>query len=333
MIYADPRRIGDHGIGRFAREVLSRLDYRPIAIKTNPSAPFDPVLLTYALRNLKAGDVFFNPGYNPPLSCPAPFIFTLHDLNHIESSTTDSPMRRLYYAAFVKRACYRAAYVVTVSEFSRQRILEWSKVSPEKVLNVGNGVGAEFTADGPSDLLPFPYILCVSNRKPHKNEIRQVEAFARSGLDNRIRLVFTGESAPAIQQLIERHGIQHRVCFLGTIPEERLPSIYRGALALLFTSLYEGFGLPVLEAMACGTPIVTSNTTSLPEVAGDAALLVDPTSVEETSAALKRIVDDEALRATMRSRGIVQASKHTWGQTAKLVRDLVYSLLPAWPRE
>jgi glycosyltransferase involved in cell wall biosynthesis len=329
MIYGDPRRIGDHGIGRFAREVLSRLDYCPIALNTNPSGPFDPFFLTYALRNLKACDVFFNPGYNPPLWCPSPFVFTLHDLIHIEGPTTDSPMRRLYYAAFVKRACHRAAFVLTVSDFSRQRILQWSKVTPGKVINVGNGVGEEFTPEGAAGLLPFPYILCVSNRRPHKNEFRQLEAFARSGLDSQIRLVFTGESAPALQQVIERHNIQHRVCFLGKVPDERLPSIYRGALALLFTSLYEGFGLPAVEAMACGTPVVTSNTTSLPEVTGDAALLVNPTSVEETAAAIKRVVNDGDLRAAMRSRGLAQAAKHTWGQTAKLVRDLVHSLLPS----
>jgi glycosyltransferase involved in cell wall biosynthesis len=326
MIYADPRRIGDHGIGRFAREVLSRLDYFPIALKTNPSSPFDPFRLTYALRKLKRGDVFFNPGYNPPLSCPAPFVLTLHDLNHVEGRTTDSPMRRLYYAAFVKRACHRAAFVVTVSEFSRQRILNWSRISPERVVNVGNGVGEEFTPKGASFLLPFPYVLCVSNRKPHKNELRQVEAFVRSGLDSQIRLVFTGESAPEIQQLIERHNIQHRVCFLGKVSEERLPSLYRGARALLFTSLYEGFGLPVVEAMACGTPVVTSNTTSLPEVAGDAALLVDPTSVEQISFALDRVLTEKELRCNLTDRGLKRAAQFTWTATFARVKHLIDSL-------
>jgi glycosyltransferase involved in cell wall biosynthesis len=323
MIYADPRRIGDHGIGRFAQEVLSRLDYCPLTLKTNPSGALDPFLLTYSLRNLKGGDVFFNPGYNPPLSCPAPFVFTLHDLNHIEGPMADSPMRRLYYAAIVKRACHRAASVLTVSEFSRQRILRWSKVSPERVVNVGNGVGEEFTPEGAADLLPFPYILCVSNRNPRKNELRQLEAFARSGLDSLIRLVFTGESAPALQQLIERHNIEHRVCFLGKVSKERLPSIYRGALVLLFTSLYEGFGLPVVEAMACGTPVVTSNTTSLPEVAGDAALLVDPTSVEQIAESIKQIVGDSSLHGRLRAKGIARAAQFTWARTVAKVREVL----------
>lgn len=324
MIYADQRRFGDHGIGRFAREVLSQLNYCPLALKTNPSAPFDPFLLTYALRNLKAGDIFFNPGYNPPLSCPAPFIFTIHDLNHIEGTTTGGAMRRLYYAAFVKRACYKAAYVVTVSEFTRQRIIEWSKVPAEKVVNVGSGVGTEFTSEGTSCLLPYPYVLCVSNRKPHKNECRQVEAFARSGIESEIRLVFTGESAPDLQQLIERLKLQDRVSFIGAVPAERLPSIYRGALALLFCSLYEGFGLPLVEGMACGTPVVTSNTTALREIAGEeAALLVDPTSVDQIAAALNRIIYDTALREKLRKNGFARAALYTWADTRAQVHRLL----------
>src|SRR5205807_2179362 len=115
----------------------------------------------------------------------------------------------------------------------------------------------------------FPYLLCVSNRKPHKNESRIVDAFARARLDAGIHLVFTGESQPDLMRLIETRQLSGRVDFVGMVPEAKLPSLYRGAEALILPSLYEGFGLPILEAMACGVPVVTSNVTAMAEVAGD----------------------------------------------------------------
>jgi glycosyltransferase involved in cell wall biosynthesis len=327
MIYADHRRIGDHGIGRFAREVLAGLDYRPVPLKTDPDSPLDPLRLAQFLRPLKAGDIFFSPGYNPPLHCPVPFLFTLHDLNHLDRVENSSPLKRLYYSAIVKPACYKADFVVTVSEFSRGRIIEWSGISPDKVRNVGNGVSPQFTADGPGYQMPFPYILCVSSTgKKHKNGVGQVEAFAKSGLASEIHMVFTGAPSIDIEDSLQRNRLTGSVHFLGSVPDEQLPSLYRGAQALSFTSLYEGFGLPVVEAMACGTPVVTSNTTSLPEVVGDAALLVDPTSVEETAAALQRVIHDSTLREQLRARGLIQARKHSWVNTAAQVRDLVDSV-------
>lgn len=323
MLYVDDRRIGDHGIGRFARHVLAGLDYCPVPLKTDPDSPLDPVRLTRALGKLQTGDLFFSPGYNPPIRCPAPFLFTLHDLNHLDRDENSGPLKRLYYALIVKRACHRAARVLTVSEFSRRRIIEWSGVLPEKVVNVGNGVGTEFNPNVTPYRFPFPYILCVTNRKKHKNEFRQVEAFAKAGLDNKFVLAFTGEPTAALTDCINRHGLSAQVHFLGKVPDAQLPSLYRGAEAMLFASLYEGFGLPVIEAMACGTPVVTSNTTALPETAGDAALLVDPTSVEQISQALLRIIRDVSLRRRLRDAGVDRARQFSWANTASKVRKLL----------
>ena len=146
MIYADQRWIGDHGIGRFARRVLDGLDYSPLALTSHPASPLDSPRLARALRNLTGRDLFFSPGYNSPLFCAAPFVFTLHDLNHIDRPENSRPLKRLYYATLLKRACHRAAGIVTVSEFSRGRIIEWSGVRPEKVmqrrLRSGSGVSS-----------------------------------------------------------------------------------------------------------------------------------------------------------------------------------------------
>lgn len=323
MIYADQRWIGDHGIGRFARHVFAGQGYCSIPLDGHPAAPLDALRLTRALRKLNRDDVFFSPGYNSPLACPAPFVITIHDLSHLHCPENSSRLIRLYYATILKRACRRAANILTVSEFTRAQILEWSELKPAAVANVGCGVEPSYCPDGTAYGFPFPYLLCVSNRKPHKNEFRVVNAFARSGLSQTMNLVFTGASTRQLAQHIGQHQLTAKVCFAGRVPEDRLPSLYRGAEALIFPSLYEGFGLPILESMACGTPVVTSNVTAMPETAGGAALLVDPTSVEGIAEGMKRIVSDTALRRQLRDRGLVRAASFRWQNTAALVREIL----------
>jgi glycosyltransferase involved in cell wall biosynthesis len=321
LIYADQRWIGNHGIGRFARNVLAGLEYRPVALTTKPAAALDSLRLSRALSALTRNDLFFSPGYNTPLFCPSPFVFTICDLSHIYCPENTSPFIQLYYATILKRACHRALRIFTISEFTRSQIINWSGVPADKVFNVWCGVDAVYCPDGDSYDLPFPYVLCVSNRKRHKNEFRVVEAFARARLDPQLHLVLTGNSTPDLARCIAQHQLTSHVDFVGVVPEEKLPSLYRGAKALLFPSLYEGFGLPLLEAMACGIPAVTSNVTALPEIAGDAALLVDPTSVEEIAAATEQIVTDNSLRQKLRGKGFSRAAQFTWSDTTAKVRD------------
>lgn len=323
MIYADQRWIGDHGIGRFARQVLSTLEYTPVPLKSHPASALDAWRLARALSNAGREDIIFSPGYNPPLFCAASFVFTLHDLNHIDRPENSSRLKRLYYATVMKRSCRKAARILTVSEFTRRRIVDWSGVRPEKVVNVGCGVSPEFHPEGAAFSLPFPYLLCVSNRKHHKNEFRTVKAFAQAHMDAEMRLVFTGNPTQELLNCIERCHLAQRVCFVGSVPDAELPSLYRSAAALVFASLYEGFGLPVLEAMACGTPVVTSNTSSLPEIAGDAALLVDPNSVDEIALGMDRILNDTSLRNKLRSKGLERAAHFTWEMTTANVHRVL----------
>lgn len=323
MIYADQRWIGNHGIGRFAKHVLGSLEYRPVPLKSNPAAPLDSWFLSRSLRKSNPDDLFFSPGYNTPLFCPSPFVFTIHDLGHIYCPENSSPVIRLYYASIMKRACHRAAKILTVSEFTRTQIVAWSGVSPGKVFNVGCGVDTAYQPDGGRYELPFSYLLCVSNRKRHKNECRVLEAFATADIDRRMHLVFTASPTGDLSRLIERLQLRERVSFVGLVPEAELPSLYRGAKALVFPSLYEGFALPVLEAMACGTPVVTSNVAAMPEVAADAALLVDPTSVEQIAKAMERIVCDDSLRAQLREKGKKRADRFSWTNTVDSVHRLL----------
>lgn len=321
--YFDARWVGLGGIGRFCSEILSRLDFlHPVYPLCAAASLFNPITISLALLKMKYS-VFFSPGYIPPLFSRIPFIFTIHDLNHIDRSENSSFLKRLFYGFIIKSGCHRARYILTVSEFSRMRIIEWSGVSSDKVINVGNGVDDVFHPRVQAYQPGYPYLLCVSNRKLHKNEHRIIKAFFSANIPVSIKLVMTGSPTEELSDLINEYQLSERVVFIGKVREEELPSLYKGSLCLVFPSLYEGFGLPVVEAMACGIPVLTSNTTSLPEVAGDAALLVNPDSVDEISAGIERLVYDETLRAELIAKGLERAKLFSWDAVAARVQVIL----------
>lgn len=318
-VLADARWGGDHGIGRFSRRVLEHVPHVPLELGGKPMDAAEPFRLALALCSQPAGGLFFSPGYNAPIRCRLPYVFTVHDLNHIDRPENSSFAKRLYYSSILRPSCRRAARVLTVSEYSRKRIVEWSGVSESQVVNVGNGVGSDFAPHGPMFKSGVPYFLCVSNRRPHKNELRVVSALAAASLPSDVGLVLTGQPTAELQSHIQASGMADRVRFAGTVSDAELASLYRGALALVFPSLYEGFGLPVVEAMACGTPVITSTTTALPEVAGDAALLVDPMSTEAIAVAIEHIYAQPELRLRLRDAGLTRATQFDWSAVAERV--------------
>ncbi|MGA8056155.1 MAG: glycosyltransferase family 1 protein [Burkholderiales bacterium] len=316
----DDRWIGPHGIGRFAREVIARLPpglSMPYGL--GPSSPVDPVWTALQLARF-APDVYFEPGYNPPLAGRTPFVFTLHDLIHLQVPEEASTAKRLYYERIVRPAVRRAYRVFTVSEFSKREIVAWSGAAPAQVEVVGNGVSAGFTADGPRFALDRPYFLYVGNRRPHKNVRRLLAAFAASGCAGEVALMLSGAPDVDAAAWVRAAGLDDvAVRFAGPIAEARLPDYYRGAMALVIPSLYEGFGLPALEAMACGTPVLASDRSSLPEVVGEAGVLVDPEDTRAIGAALKHLAQDETLRADLAARGRTRAACFEWDTTARRV--------------
>lgn len=327
MVKFDSRWIGEHGIGRFAREIDQRLNLPSLNMSGNPSSPLEPLrLFLFMLFKMGKAKAVFSPGYNAPLFFFRPYIFTVHDLNHIDRPENSSVMKRLYYRLIMRRACIKAHRVLTVSEFSRNRIATWAGIDIDKVVNVGNGVDESYHPHVTPWDPGYRYFLCVSNRKAHKNELRVLEAFSLSEIDTDIRLVFTGNENESTRLKIEALNLSERVIFSGRVPEENLPSLYTGSLALLFPSLYEGFGLPVIEAMACGIPVLTSNTTCLPEIAGDAAILVDPESVSEMVKGIRELFYNQKLRMQMRDKGFVQARKFSWDKTAEKVNSVITKL-------
>jgi len=206
-----------------------------------------------------------------------------------------------------------------VSRYTKQDILAWTGVPDEHVVVVGNGVGAAFCPEGRRHAPGYPYLLYASNRKPHKNLPRLLQGLARSGLQRDVRLVLTGAPEAGLSQQITALKLHDRVVYAGQLSDADLVAYYRGALALVCPSLYEGFGLPPLEAMACGTPVVSSNLSALPEVVGDAAVLVDPYNVEAIAWGIRCVVEDSALRQTLYHRGLARAKRFTWEQTAAQV--------------
>jgi glycosyltransferase involved in cell wall biosynthesis len=320
-ILYDARWIGNHGIGRFARELQKLLpDLVGYQVRRRPWHPLDPVLLGAMLWREKPG-LFFSPGYNSPVGWPKPFVFTLHDLNHLCVQDNSNALKRAYYKYIIRPACHRAAFVLTVSEYSKRQIAAWAGVKEAKIINVSNGVGLPFTATGPKYEPGYPYLLYVGSRKPHKNLPRLLEAYALSGIRRDVRLVLSGNLDQQMSGQIERLGLSGSVVFIDLEADRNLSDVYRGALAFVFPSLYEGFGLPPLEAMACGVPVLTSNVCSLPEVVGDAGVLVDPLDVEAIAGGILRLVQDSNLRADLRAEGLLRAKEFSWSTTACRIRE------------
>ena len=311
----DQRWEGPHGIGRFAREVASRIPHQPLALSGKPLHPLDPFKLHRALRK-NPENTFFSPGFNPPWGRPCPFFFTIHDLIHLEVPKESGVLKRLFYEALIRPALKQAEAIFTVSEFSKSRIAEWGRVPPEKIIVVGNGVSQNFTPEGERwQGTHRPYFLYVGNHKPHKNTRGLIEAFGQSGVHKAMDLLLTGFPTPELEALVASRSLVGSVKFLGLVDELSLAALYRGTRALVLPSWYEGFGLPLVEAMACGAPILSSNRTSLPEIGGDAVRYFDPVQPESLVEGL-RLLEAEDRSDMLRDKGIERAKAFNWDQVA-----------------
>ncbi len=322
----DGRWFGPTGIGRFAREVVARLpgiDLLEGGLRR--LHPLEPLWLSGVLAHRRPA-AYLSPGFNPPRWSPVPFAFTIHDLIHVRFPAEATAVRRAYYELVVRPAAHRARCVLTVSEHSRRDILEWSGLPEDRVVVVGCGVGDSFRPTGPARALDRPHLICVSNRFPHKNLPRLIAAFARARLDRDLLLVLVTDPDQALRRAVADLGIGDRVVFRGGVDDGELAALYRGAVAAVCPSLFEGFGLPALEAMACGTPVVCSDRTSIPEVVGRAGLYVDPGDEESIAGGLERIATDRALRERLSRDGLARAALYSWDGVASRVAGVLDGL-------
>lgn len=317
----DERWIGPHGIGRFATEVSKRCKFESLGLESKPLDLVDPWRLRQKLLSQRPRH-FFSPGFNAPLGRPCSFSLTVHDLIHLEVEAERSFAKSLFYGFVVKPALNNAAVVFTVSEYSRRRILDWSGIAPSKVVCVGNGVDSAFSPEGKRWHNPRPYLLYVGNQKPHKNVESLVVAFAASNLKDDFDVLLTGALSDSVAQAIAANGLESRVRALGLVTEVDLPALYRSAHAVVMPSRYEGFGLPLVEAMASGTPVLSSNRTSLPEVGGDAVAYFDPDDLDSFVAGLNGLLDKEVCNR-LRSAGLERAKQFSWDQVAARVGSAI----------
>lgn len=329
-VYTDFRWPPETGIGVVMSEMISgrpaNVEVSDLKISGSAGSPLSPAMIARALSKLKPQpEVFWNPGFVPPLYAQIPTVVTVHDLSHLEFY---SSWHKLYYNVVFRNLYRRCDAIICVSEYTRRRFIEWSGIASSKVhLVLNGGASRAFFENRETLKLPFPYVLYPGNHRPYKNLERLLAAYFASSLPKRgIHLVLTGSENVALRDLARRLGREDLIHFLGLLSLENIPKLYRGSVAVVFVSLSEGFGLPILEGMASGVPVLTSNVTSMPEVAGRAALLVDPYSTEDLKTGLERIVGDKDLRHELVEKGGERAKEFGWQRSAAAFWHIVDQL-------
>jgi glycosyltransferase involved in cell wall biosynthesis len=295
------------------------------------------VSIPMKLRRLGV-DLLHSPHYVLPLLCRRRAVVTIHDCIHLLfPQYLPNRMALTYAQRMMGHAVKASALVFTVSEASRRDILRfYPHADPERLQVVPNAIDPtilEHPGEEEMERVKERYqirgrfVLYAGNIKPHKNLERLIAAFAllkqRPGHEDLKLLIIGDETSKysSLRRRVETAGVRHDVRFFGFVPDYTLSALYRLAAVFAFPSLYEGFGLPPLEAMSTGTPVVTSRISSLPEVVGDAAVLVDPYSVEDIADGLDRVLSDEALRATLVERGHARVAQFSWERSVRAIHD------------
>jgi glycosyltransferase involved in cell wall biosynthesis len=358
----DARKLHDFGIGTYIRNLLrqlTRLDrqtefvvlcrpedcstvaalgenVRAVAETARNYSVSEQVRIPLALKR-EGVTLFHAPHYVLPPLVRCPSVVTIHDCIHLMFPQYLPNRLALAYArTSIRMAAQRATRVMTVSESSKRDILRFVETQPEKIDVIYNSYDERFGVEPREEdvvrvreryQLNDPFVLYAGNVKPHKNLKRLIDAFhllRQRGLDD-LKLVLIGDEISkyaALRRAVHQHQLHKHVRFLGYMPEETLAVMYRLAGVFVFPSLYEGFGLPPLEAMASGTPVVTSNISSLPEVAGDAAILVDPYDPAAIADGIQRVLTDDELRRALRQKGLARAGQFSWEQSVRRVREI-----------
>lgn len=318
------------GLDQAALGLPANFHVRPSRLPTiNPRVriPWEQLLAPLLMRQIKA-DVFHGTLNVVPLACPIPSVVTIHDLAFIRFPQTFRAYNRTYLDFATRLTARRAARILTVSEHTRREVIGLLGVPAERVVVTPNAARAHFRPPHPTAIaqlrarhsLPEQFLLYVGTLEPRKNLTTLLDAYGEVARRTDVPLLIGGGKGwlyTPIFERLEALGLRERVHFVGYIDEDELPLWYAAATAFVFPSIYEGFGMPPLEAMACGTPVVTSNTSSLPEVVGDAGIMVDPHDQAALAAALIEVIRNADLRAELRARGLQRAAQFTWRTTAE----------------
>jgi glycosyltransferase involved in cell wall biosynthesis len=358
----DARKLHDFGIGTYIRNLLrqlSRLDretefvvlckpedlealgtlgenFRAVPETAGNYSIAEQVKVPLALWR-EGVTLFHAPHYVLPPLVRCKSVVTIHDCIHLMfPQYLPNPMALAYARTSIRLAARRATRVMTVSESSKRDILRFVDTEPDKIDVIYNAYDDRFGVEPLEEdvirvrerfQLHDEFVLYAGNVKPHKNVERLIQAFdlvRKRGLDH-LKLVIIGDEVSkyaALRRAVHKHQLHKYVRFLGYLPEETLAVMYRLAGVFVFPSLYEGFGLPPLEAMASGTPVVTSNVSSMPEVAGDAAILVDPYDPGAIADGIGTVLTDERVRRELRAKGVMRARQFSWEASVRRIRDI-----------
>jgi glycosyltransferase involved in cell wall biosynthesis len=361
-ICIDARKLHDFGIGTYLRNLLRGLanidrdteyvllcrpgdvevakslgeNFRAVPERSGHYSIREQIAIPMAVRRERA-DVFHAPHYVLPALTPGRTVVTIHDCIHLMfPQYLRNRLAYPYARASMWTAAHKSNRVFTVSEQSKRDILKFFNISPDKIVVTPNAIDDRFSSPPSDELmtqtreryqLSHAYVLYVGNIKPHKNLDRLVEAFhlVRNQGRPELELVIIGHEISQIQSLrraVHKYQLHRYVRFIGHVPDKTLAVFYRLASVFVFPSLYEGFGLPPLEAMASGTPVVTSNVSSLPEVVGDAAVLVDPYSAQAIADGIIRVLHSSHLRNDLRTRGLARVREYSWARSVQRVREV-----------
>ncbi len=272
-------------------------------------------------------DLLHSLAFVTPLISPCPSVITIYDLSFLTFPQGFKYLNCLYLTLLTRLSARKARRIITISESTKRDTVRLLGVSSEKVDIVYCGVDKAFHPLSKREVAPFRQkcglpermILFVGTIEPRKNVVRLVEAYSRLR-DGQVKLVIGGARGWLYEEVfarVEELELTGDVLFPGYIPPDELPLWYNAAELFVYPSLYEGFGLPPLEAMACGTPVITSNVSSLPEVVGEAGLTVDPMDSKGLAEAMNQVLGDEALRQSMRERGLARAGHFSWAKAAR----------------
>jgi glycosyltransferase involved in cell wall biosynthesis len=286
--------------------------------------------------------------FSIPRALPCPYVMTVHDiLDHLSRARQQTGFWRSFHFQLTKRVLRGAERIFAVSNFTKLEIEKLFSIPPGRIEVVYNAIDERLLHGhaNPQERqliaeryqVTYPFLLYAGRISPHKNVVRMIEAFSalkteleKDGLFPDLKLIIIGDDVsgnPDLRRTVIRSGVQNDVRFLGFVPIEVLRIFYDAAKIFVFPSLYEGFGLPPLEAMAHGTPVVTSNLSSLPEVVGNAAVLVHPENVFEIMRALHRVLLDQPLREKMKERSYKQAAKFSWEKSVRRIMDVYREVL------
>jgi glycosyltransferase involved in cell wall biosynthesis len=282
---------------------------------------------------LKA-QLLFSPIAEAPLWTQCRSIVMVHDFIPLRFPKRFSPLTP-YHRYYIPQVLKQAEYIICNSQSTAQDIVKFCNISANKItpilLAYDSNHFRPIIEEALQSRSPYSYFLYIGRHDPYKNISRLISAFANLSSNHEYQLWLAGPSdkryTPALKKQVQELDIADRVKFLDYVPYDDLPKIISRAIALVFPSLWEGFGLPVLEAMACGTPVITSNLSSLPEVAGDAAILIDPYRVEEITDAMQAISNDLGLRSHLSQLGLERATQFSWEKTGQATAEVLQRFL------